>query len=63
MKLPHIFHTWSPWVKYNISVERMFCGRIYPQAIRGQWHAYQERRQKRQCTTCSKIQDQLVKES
>ena len=55
-----LFHKWSKWEQYEDSYTKIPIGIIYPKEIRGQAFQATDKRQKRTCLKCGKVQDVLV---
>ena len=56
-----LFHKWSKWSQYERAVV-IYPGLIAPKEIRGKEIHAVEQRQKRVCSVCGKVQDELIYE-
>lgn len=53
-------HDWTKWESYKWEGTEIL-GRLAPAAIQGKQVEVSEMRQKRSCTKCGKMQDELVR--
>ena len=53
------FHKWTKWEQYT-EEGKMILGRLAPKNVQGKEVNYCEKRQRRRCIKCNKVQDELV---
>lgn len=54
-----LMHKWDRWEQY-IETGTEILGRLAPKAAQGQRVQYSEKRQRRTCIRCGKMQDELM---
>ncbi len=57
-----LFHKWSKWEQYTETVYRVL-GRLAPKNVQGENVRYSQKRQKRKCQECGKVQDIEIDDS
>jgi hypothetical protein len=54
------FHNWSKWEQYIESGTMVLTGLLVNQESRGKQVSFSEKRQRRSCGKCGKVQDVLI---
>jgi len=52
-----LVHDWSKWEQY-VESGTVVMGRLMPKSVQGKTTAYAEKRQRRTCRRCGKMQDE-----
>ena len=56
----HLFHKWSKWEQFEWKGKTCMTGILAPKDTRGKWFDLVELRQKRKCTVCGKMQEEVI---
>lgn len=56
----HIFHKWGKWEQYKWVGKMARTGFLVPTALQGKWFDVEEKRQRRTCEICGKLQDEEI---
>jgi hypothetical protein len=56
----HIFHKWGRWEQYKWAGTVVYSGLMIPQDMRGKSIPHEERRQRRVCEICGKMQEEVI---
>ncbi len=54
------FHRWSKWTAYDDTGYRIYTGLLIDAEIKGKPFPYIDKKQRRICNDCGKIQDELI---